>query len=111
MTAKMLTTNEALQDLNHRIKKEQQQLHRKLLAHARMVEIVKLKKSNAPVYRQKYVVLRQELLKSDKDLRDLHQDIMRLEAELVRRLDRIPAVINLRKRIAVVEQQLAVLPK
>ncbi|MDP6451607.1 MAG: hypothetical protein QF773_12360 [Lentisphaeria bacterium] len=50
---------------------------------------------------------RRELLKQDEVLRDLNERIMKLQMQLARKLDRRPEVIELRRRLAVIEGRLA----
>ncbi len=105
-TAKLLKTNDALDSLNRRIKAEQQQLHRALEKHPKLTAIAELKGVNDAVYRGKYVVLRREILAGDEKLAELHKDILRLQEELTRRLERFPEVIALRKRLALVRAEI-----
>lgn len=50
---------------------------------------------------------RRELLKQDEELRDLNERIMKLQMQLARKLDRRPEIIELRRRLAVIEGRVA----
>jgi hypothetical protein len=50
---------------------------------------------------------RHELLKQDEELRDLNERIMKLQMQLARKLDRRPEIIELRRRLAVIEGRVA----
>ena len=50
---------------------------------------------------------RHELLKQDAELRDLNERIMKLQMQLARKLDRRPEIIELRRRLAVIEGRVA----
>jgi len=46
---------------------------------------------------------RRELLKQDAELHDLNERIMKLQMQLARKLDRQPEIIELRRRLAIIE--------
>ena len=50
---------------------------------------------------------RHELLKQDAELRDLNERVMKLQMQLARKLDRRPEIIELRRRLAVIEGRIA----
>jgi len=50
---------------------------------------------------------RHELLKQDAELRDLNERVMKLQMQLARKLDRRPEIIELRRRLAVIEGRVA----
>jgi len=53
------------------------------------------------------LIKRRELLKQDEELRDLNERIMKLQMQLARKLDRRPEIIELRRRLAVIEGRVA----
>ena len=53
------------------------------------------------------LIKRRELLKQDEELRDLNERIMKLQMQLARKLDRRPEIIELCRRLAVIEGRVA----
>ena len=50
---------------------------------------------------------RHKLLKQDAELRDLNERVMKLQLQLARKLARRPEIIELRRRLAVIEGRIA----